>query len=165
MRKVNFPLQLDVSDLATDELRDQIRPINTALKQIVNSRDDRAKQAKRMRAKPDAETPSEDELRRREREEIEQLVSAGPSVAKGGNVSGLYELCAMVTHKGASADSGHYIGWTRKDDGEVKPIGEEEWFKFDDDKVSVVTADKILNMDGGGEDSVAYILLYRSVRP
>lgn len=25
--------------------------------------------------------------------------------------------------------------------------------------------DKILNMDGGGEDSVAYILLYRSVCP
>lgn len=30
-----------------------------------------------------------------------------------------------------------------------------------DDKVSVVTADKIVSMDGGGEDSVAYILLYR----
>jgi len=32
-----------------------------------------------------------------------------------------------------------------------------------DDKVSVVTADKIQAMDGGGEDSVAYILLYRYV--
>lgn len=30
-----------------------------------------------------------------------------------------------------------------------------------DDKVSTVTADKITSMDGGGEDSVAYILLYR----
>jgi ubiquitin carboxyl-terminal hydrolase 14 len=79
----------------------------------------------------------------------------------------------MVTHKGPSAEAGHYIGWVRKDDGFV-PSGEEEWYKFDgkpthdasvadseDDKVSVVAADKIQAMDGGGEDSVAYILLYR----
>lgn len=31
-----------------------------------------------------------------------------------------------------------------------------------DDKVSVVGRDKILALEGGGEDSVAYILLYRS---
>lgn len=30
--------------------------------------------------------------------------------------------------------------------------------------MSVVPATKIQSMDGGGEDSVAYILLYRSVR-
>jgi hypothetical protein len=36
----------------------------------------------------------------------------------------------MVTHKGASADSGHYIGWARKEGGFV-PSGEEEWYKFD----------------------------------
>lgn len=40
--------------------------------------------------------------------------------------------------------------------------GEEDWQKFDDDKVSIVSKDKILQLDGGGEDSVAYILLYRS---
>ena len=39
--------------------------------------------------------------------------------------------------------------------------GEEEWLKFDDDKVSVVKRDKILALEGGGEDSVAYVLLYR----
>lgn len=38
---------------------------------------------------------------------------------------------ALVTHKGASADSGHYIGWTRKDDGEPAASGEEDWYKFD----------------------------------
>lgn len=35
----------------------------------------------------------------------------------------------MVTHKGASADSGHYMGWTRKEEGYV-PSGEEEWWHF-----------------------------------
>ncbi|KIO18756.1 hypothetical protein M407DRAFT_31590 [Tulasnella calospora MUT 4182] len=79
----------------------------------------------------------------------------------------MYDLVAIVTHKGASADGGHYIAWVRKD--ELQPStapGEssEEWFKFDDDKVSVVTQDKITGLDGGGEDSTAYILLYRSKR-
>jgi ubiquitin carboxyl-terminal hydrolase 14 len=36
----------------------------------------------------------------------------------------------MVTHKGASADSGHYIGWARKSEGFVAS-GDEEWYKFD----------------------------------
>jgi ubiquitin carboxyl-terminal hydrolase 14 len=37
----------------------------------------------------------------------------------------------------------------------------DDWYKFDDDKVSVVDKDKITSLDGGGEDSTAYILLYR----
>lgn len=37
----------------------------------------------------------------------------------------------------------------------------DEWYKFDDDKVSVVKQEKIHSLEGGGEDSVAYILLYR----
>ena len=28
--------------------------------------------------------------------------------------NGMYELHSVVTHKGRSADSGHYIGWTRQ---------------------------------------------------
>ncbi|KAG8738055.1 deubiquitinating enzyme, partial [Ceratobasidium sp. 428] len=76
----------------------------------------------------------------------------------------------IVTHKGASADGGHYIGWVRKSaldtagtQDENAPEGDkEEWYKFDDDKVSVVTREKIAALDGGGEDSTAYILLYRA---
>ena len=37
--------------------------------------------------------------------------------------------------------------------------------RFDDEKVSTVTRAKIQSLDGGGEDSAAYILLYRSVTP
>jgi ubiquitin carboxyl-terminal hydrolase 14 len=78
---------------------------------------------------------------------------------------------AIVTHKGASADGGHYIGWVRKSildpagaqDDSAPEADKEEWYKFDDDKVSVVTREKIATLDGGGEDSTAYILLYRCV--
>lgn len=71
-----------------------------------------------------------------------------------------------MTHKGASADGGHYIGWVRKSAleelDESAPEGDkEEWYKFDDDKVTIVIREKISTLDGGGEDSTAYLLLYR----
>jgi hypothetical protein len=54
------------------------------------------------------------------------------------------------------------------DPSSVHPVGpvteaDEEWHKFDDDKVSVVGRDKIGSLEGGGEDSAAYILVYRYV--
>lgn len=82
-----------------------------------------------------------------------------------------YLTVGIVTHKGASADGGHYIGWVKKDSIDTVAPGakvdydnaNDEWYKFDDDKVSVVNKEKILTLDGGGEDSTAYILLYRFV--
>lgn len=40
--------------------------------------------------------------------------------------------------------------------------GDEDWYKFDDDKVSLFPKEKLATLDGGGEDSSAYVLLYRS---
>ncbi|TXT13476.1 hypothetical protein VHUM_00843 [Vanrija humicola] len=164
MRKVKFPLQLNALEISTDDLNKQLQPINTAANNILKTRDDRAKIAKRAKGKgAQAEEVTEEQHREKEHKEIEELVSAAGITDKDANATGMYELCAMVTHKGASAESGHYIGWTRKDDGEIAASGEEQWYKFDDEKVSVVTADKIQTLDGGGEDSVAYILLYRAI--
>ena len=41
--------------------------------------------------------------------------------------AGKYELCAVLTHKGRSADSGHYVSWVKQDDG--------SWIQFDDDQL------------------------------
>ncbi|WWC87185.1 uncharacterized protein L201_002071 [Kwoniella dendrophila CBS 6074] len=161
MRKVKFPLQFDTIDLATEEVRSQIQPVNSAVKEILKERDDRAKIIKRNAGKATSDDATKEvDIRREERQKVEALVKE-KGIDSETNVSGMYELYAMVTHKGASADSGHYIGWTRKENELPVASGQEEWYKFDDDKVSIVTADKILSMDGGGENSVAYILLYR----
>ena len=40
--------------------------------------------------------------------------------------------------------------------------GDEDWFKFDDDKVTIFPKEKLMSLDGGGEDSSAYVLLYKS---
>ena len=31
------------------------------------------------------------------------------------NNTGFYDLTAIITHKGRTADSGHYVAWARKD--------------------------------------------------
>lgn len=68
---------------------------------------------------------------------------------------GHYELMGVVTHKGRSADSGHYIGWVRKE------AGSSQWWKYDDDTVSEVTTADILNLKGGGDWHTAYLNFYR----
>eukprot|EP00607_Mallomonas_marina_P006421 CAMPEP_0182428190 /NCGR_PEP_ID=MMETSP1167-20130531/21376_1 /TAXON_ID=2988 /ORGANISM="Mallomonas Sp, Strain CCMP3275" /LENGTH=535 /DNA_ID=CAMNT_0024610931 /DNA_START=66 /DNA_END=1670 /DNA_ORIENTATION=+ len=59
--------------------------------------------------------------------------------------TGSYELAGVVTHKGRSADSGHYIAWVRQQPGS------EYWWKYDDEQVSEVQTQEILNLRGGGD--------------
>ena len=36
----------------------------------------------------------------------------------------------MITHKGPSADSGHYIAWVRREET-LALLEDQTWFKFD----------------------------------
>ncbi|TNY17430.1 hypothetical protein DMC30DRAFT_419798 [Rhodotorula diobovata] len=112
------------------------------------------------------ELPDEETKRQEELAVLTSLVHPDLDADKGTNVSGLYELVGIVSHKGASADGGHYVGWCAApppEDGAFDfDADKQEWYKFDDEKVSLVSRDKILALEGGGEDHSAYILLYRS---
>ena len=85
-----------------------------------------------------------------------KALSIPPRLANdiGANVSGHYELCAVLTHVGRTAESGHYIAWTKNTKG--------EWWKFDDDRVSMVNEDEITKLEGGGDWHTAYICLYKA---
>lgn len=102
------------------------------------------------------------------KKELHALIN--PELAKddGANKSGLYELRGIVTHQGASADSGHYTSYVKKQgplDPKTGKRGEEDgkWWWFNDDKVSEVEAEKISTLSGGGESHSALILLYRAI--
>ena len=60
----------------------------------------------------------------------------------GSNNSGYYRLQAVLTHRGRSSSSGHYVAWVARGDG---------WLRCDDDAVSPVTEDEVLKLSGGGE--------------
>ena len=75
---------------------------------------------------------------------------------------GTYDLFALVTHKGRDADSGHYIGWVRKNqiDATAAP---SEWLVFDDDSVSETDTEYVTShLKGGGDDHMAYLMFYRA---
>jgi ubiquitin carboxyl-terminal hydrolase 14 len=102
------------------------------------------------------------------KKELHALINPDLAKDEGSNKSGLYELRGVVTHQGASADSGHYTSYVKKQgplDPKTGKRGEEDgrWWWFNDDKVSEVDADKIDTLSGGGESHSALILLYRAI--
>ncbi|KAI8681882.1 Ubiquitin carboxyl-terminal hydrolase [Fusarium keratoplasticum] len=102
------------------------------------------------------------------KKELYALINPDLRQDDGANQSGLYELRGVVTHQGASADSGHYTSYVKKAapiDPKTGKKGEEDgkWWWFNDDKVSEVPAEKIETLAGGGESHSALILLYRAI--
>lgn len=49
----------------------------------------------------------------------------------------------MLTHRGRSSSSGHYVAW-------VKGDAPDSWYKCDDDVVSPITDKEVLKLSGGG---------------
>lgn len=70
--------------------------------------------------------------------------------------AGKYELQGVLTHKGRSADSGHYVAWVKQADG--------SWVLFDDDELIMKKDEDVLALCGGGDWHMAYLLLYRAIR-
>lgn len=102
------------------------------------------------------------------KKELLALVDPKMAADEGANQTGLYELRGVITHQGASADSGHYTSFVKKQ-GPKDPVTgkrkEEDgkWWWFNDDKVSEVDAERIQTLSGGGQSHSALILLYRAV--
>lgn len=87
---------------------------------------------------------------------MQQTLREGRSVEGGESTAetGLYELIGIVTHKGRSADSGHYMAYVRQSNS-------NGWWLFDDDKVSETTTEDVLKLKGGGDRDMAYLCFYR----
>ncbi|XP_055722229.1 ubiquitin carboxyl-terminal hydrolase 14-like isoform X1 [Salvelinus fontinalis] len=139
LKDVKFPLMLDVYELCTSELQEKMVAVRSKFKEIEDKK-----------------------LEKQSLKQVEKKVGDKPKEVKyepfsfdddlGSNNSGYYDLQAVLTHQGRSSSSGHYVGWVKRK--------EDEWVKFDDDKVSVVSPEDILRLSGGGDWHIAYVLLY-----
>lgn len=89
----------------------------------------------------------------------------------GSNNSGFYQLNAVLTHKGRSSSSGHYVAWVRRNQSRTHSREFSlfllilfdclaEWLMFDDENVTPVTEEDILKLSGGGDWHTAYLLIY-----
>lgn len=106
------------------------------------------------------------------KKELYSLIDTQLAADEGANQSGLYELRGVITHQGASADSGHYTSFVKKEgrmvDDASAPGGKRKeedgkWWWFNDDKVTEVDVERIMTLAGGGESASALILLYRAI--
>eukprot|EP00455_Lapot_gusevi_P048395 TRINITY_DN667_c0_g2_i2.p1 TRINITY_DN667_c0_g2~~TRINITY_DN667_c0_g2_i2.p1 ORF type:complete len:481 (-),score=190.35 TRINITY_DN667_c0_g2_i2:230-1672(-) len=139
LRKVVYPLTLDLMEFCTPELKAQLSERREA--QI---KEEEAKLGIRKKNDGEQAAPAAD---------VEMDEKKQPVVE--GKPSGRYELVGLVTHKGRMADSGHYIGWVRRAPG--------DWVKYDDDVVSTVSEDEIKNLAGGGDWHMVYLAFYRHI--
>ena len=142
VRPVQFPANLDVLDICSPELAARLKAVRAyqrAREELTgNAGGDSAAAEKAV-----AEAPKD-------------VVAAAESTELENN-SGFYELAAIVSHIGMSANGGHYVAWVKEKEG---------WFKYDDDKVSPVSETDVAKVDGrgGGDWHVAYLVIYRTKR-
>lgn len=180
LRDVKFSMTLDVYDLCTKELQDKLAPMRAKYKKAEdllattkakalespepksseNQKEDPAVSpqttAKTLSAESNDGTASTSEATSSARakflaNDMSELKKYTFEDDPGSNNSGFYELRAVLTHKGRSSASGHYVAWIKK---------EEQWFKCDDDLVEPVDSEEIMRLSGGGDWHCAYVLLY-----
>jgi len=143
VRPVEFPFTLDTFDLLDEELKSKVSPRRRVLLQ----EDQKLQESVEQKLTKPTKYSENHTL---------NLADAQLDPSCFVNNSGLYELSAVLTHKGRMADSGHYVAWVKQQD--------DIWLKFDDDKVNVVNDEEIkkLSGKGGGDWHMAYLCLYQS---
>ncbi|KAG4182978.1 hypothetical protein ERO13_A09G080500v2 [Gossypium hirsutum] len=155
LRKVDYPLELDVYDLCSDELRKQLE----GPRQIL-----RDEEGKKLGLKANGKSSSSKD------DDVKMIDGEGSSNASGEStvttsqegvpsdketrLTGIYDLVAVLTHKGRSADSGHYVAWVKQESG--------KWIEFDDDNPIPQREEDIVKLSGGGDWHMAYICMYKA---
>lgn len=135
LKDVKFPLMLDIFDLCTPEQQEKMASYRSKFKDLED---------KNAPGQP----PKVSQVAKKD---VKYEPFCFPDDV-GSNNCGYYELQAVLTHQGRSSSSGHYVSWVKRK--------HDEWIKFDDDKVSIVSPEDILRLSGGGDWHIAYVLLY-----
>jgi ubiquitin carboxyl-terminal hydrolase 14 len=140
-------MMLDIYELCTSDLQAKLNPTRECFR--IQDEDVKTKKASAKQAADGDEAANGKKVE--EPEKTYASYSFDDDI--GSNNSGYYELIGVLTHKGRSANSGHYVGWTKNQKT-------NEWFMFDDDQVSKVSEEEILKLSGGGDWHTAYVLFY-----
>lgn len=154
LRKVDYPLVLDVFDLCSDELKEKLKEPRQILRVMDDTKAGLIKKSKQENRDSDS-VMQED----KGTEDGSSVSNAGESAAneqsqKQMRLTGYYELVSVLTHKGRSADSGHYVAWVKQENG--------KWIEFDDHHPIPQREEDITRLSGGGDWHMAYILLYKA---
>lgn len=150
LKDIKFQMIMDVFDLCTSELQQKLIPI----RECFRKQEDEANELRKARKKAE-ETAGPDQKKQAQEAKKEAIDYAPYSFEDdpGSNNSGYYELISVLTHKGRSSNSGHYVCWSKEE-----KTG--QWHMYDDDVVTPVSEEDILKLSGGGDWHTSYVLLY-----
>lgn len=147
LKDIKFPLLLDTFDLCSEELQQRLVPMRTRFKE----HEDRIVEAN-VKSKASGSKDAALKKDRLDAEAADKFWDWHFDDDLGSNNSGYYELQAVLTHKGRSSNSGHYVAW-------VKQKG-DTWIECNDDDVRPVHVDDVMKLSGGGDWHTAYLLVY-----
>ncbi|XP_051147985.1 ubiquitin carboxyl-terminal hydrolase 6-like [Andrographis paniculata] len=155
LRKVDYPLELDVYDLCSEDLRKRLEAPRRLL------RDEEGKKLG-LKPKENTSTAADNDVKMTDAEgpsngsgdSTKSATGEGVPAEKEKHLTGIYDLVAVLTHKGRSADSGHYVAWVKQENG--------KWIQFDDDKPIPQREEDITRLSGGGDWHMAYIIMYKA---
>lgn len=174
LKNVSFPMVLDTYDLCSESLRESLKHGREYETRLREEHDEKMLSGKGEDAPMEDAEKKEDKKEENEDAKMEEEKTPAASTKKApkkvqpsindnityrdhgtGLDTGKYQLVGVVTHQGRTADGGHYIGWIHDT--------EDEWLQCDDDFVSRVKSQDILNLKGGGDWHMAYLLVYRKI--
>ena len=167
LRNVSFPMILDAYDLCSEELKESLdhgRKYEIRLreehdeKMLSGKLEEDAKKEEEEKKEGDVEMEEEKkETTKKAPKKSQPTINDNITYREHGTGldHGKYQLVGVVTHQGRTADGGHYIGWIHST--------EDEWLQCDDDFVSRVKTQDVLNLKGGGDWHMAYLLIYRKI--
>ncbi|WZZ64337.1 hypothetical protein YC2023_075707 [Brassica napus] len=153
LRKVDYPLELDIFDLCSEELRKKLEAPRQKL---------RDEEGKKLGLQPKSTSKDSDvKMTDAEASSKESGESSTVTQPEGGSsekgtlhMTGIYDLVSVLTHKGRSADSGHYVAWVKQESG--------KWIQYDDSHPSLQREEDITKLSGGGDWHMAYIIMYKA---
>ncbi|KAG2428656.1 hypothetical protein HXX76_011361 [Chlamydomonas incerta] len=158
LKKIPFSVEFDAYEFCSEELKKELDGPRLAYKEAQDAEMEAKKLAKKgagPQAEPAAAAPAAASGADVDMKEAAAGAStSAPATTKA--MTGKYELVGVVTHKGRTADSGHYVAW-------VKQPSEGTWVCFDDEKLTIRSQEEVLQLSGGGDWHMAYLLLYRAI--
>ena len=152
LKDIKFPLVLDMYDMCTSEMQKKLATTRDAFMLQEKDEANRVK-VKKIAAANDKPTATTTTTTASENKEEKVYVPYSFEDDQGSNSSGYYDLIGVLTHKGRSSNSGHYVGWS-------KHPSTQQWYMFDDDTVVKSSEEDILKLSGGGDWHTAYVLFY-----
>ncbi|XP_030968477.1 ubiquitin carboxyl-terminal hydrolase 6-like [Quercus lobata] len=155
LRKVDYPLELDIYDLCSDDLRKKLEAPRKILRDEEGKKLGLKASEKSSGSKDnDVKMSDAEGSSNRSGEPSKATSEEGVPSDSGTQMTGIYDLVAVLTHKGRSADSGHYVAWVKQESG--------KWIEFDDDSPIAQREEDITKLSGGGDWHMAYICMYKA---